>query len=45
LIKSKGYETILGKYTLGKFENGAEVYQIIPAGGLEEWFMEITKTN
>ena len=26
-------------------ENGAEVYQIIPAGGLEEWFMEITKTN
>ena len=22
LIKSKGYETILGKYTLGKFENG-----------------------
>lgn len=26
-------------------ENGAEVYQIVPVGGLEEWFMEITKTN
>lgn len=26
-------------------EKGAKVYQISPAGGLEEWFMEITKQN
>lgn len=26
-------------------EAGGDVYQIIPAGGLEEWFMEITKQN
>lgn len=25
--------------------NGAEIYQISPAGGLEEWFMEISKQN
>lgn len=24
-------------------KNGAQVYQIFPAGGLEEWFLEITK--
>lgn len=24
---------------------GAEIFQISPAGGLEEWFMEITKHN
>ena len=26
-------------------EKGAHIYQISPAGGLEEWFMEITKQN
>ena len=26
-------------------KNGAEIFQISPAGGLEEWFMEITKQN
>lgn len=26
-------------------EKGANIYQISPAGGLEEWFMEITKQN
>lgn len=26
-------------------EAGAEIFQIVPAGGLEEWFMEITKQN
>lgn len=26
-------------------EKGAQIYQISPAGGLEEWFMEITKQN
>lgn len=26
-------------------ENGAEIHQISPAGGLEEWFMEISKQN
>lgn len=26
-------------------EAGANIYQISPAGGLEEWFMEITKQN
>lgn len=26
-------------------KNGAEIFQISPAGGLEEWFMEITKHN
>ena len=25
--------------------NGAQIYQISPAGGLEEWFMEISKQN
>lgn len=25
--------------------SGAEIYQISPAGGLEEWFMEISKQN
>ena len=25
--------------------NGAEIYQISPAGGLEDWFMEISKQN
>ena len=26
-------------------EKGAEIYQINPVGGLEDWFMEITKKN
>lgn len=26
-------------------ENGAQVFQISPAGGLEEWFMELTSKN
>lgn len=26
-------------------EKGAEIYQINPVGGLEDWFMEITKQN
>jgi ABC-2 type transport system ATP-binding protein len=26
-------------------KNGAQIYQIAAAGGLEEWFMEITKQN
>ncbi|MBS1573109.1 MAG: ABC transporter ATP-binding protein [Bacteroidetes bacterium] len=26
-------------------DKGAEIYQISPVGGLEEWFMEITKQN